>query len=74
MTVGMINTTSHSAAVSVFFNDGADFVLECSTSEQVVVENFAFLLMSFQLSFELCDGMGDESIVTKNRGRSRFVS
>ena len=36
-TVVMMNATSHSAAVSVFFNDGADFVLECSTSEQVVV-------------------------------------
>ena len=32
-TVGMVNTMSHSAAVSVFFNDRADFVLECSTSE-----------------------------------------
>ena len=68
MTVGMIVSTSHSTAVSVFFNDWVDFVLECSTSKQVVVENFAFLLMSLQLSFELSDGMGDESIVTKNCG------
>ena len=35
----MMNATSHSAAVSVLLNDGSDFVLECSTSEQVVVES-----------------------------------
>ena len=29
--------------------------------------------MSFQLSFEFSDGMGDESIVTKDHGQSRFV-
>ena len=48
---------SHSAAVSVFINDGADLVLECSTSEQVVVEDFSFLLVSFQFFFELSDRM-----------------
>ena len=46
MTVGMMNVASHSAAVSVFLNDGSDLVLECSTSEQVVVKDFSFLLMS----------------------------
>ena len=67
MTVGMMNATSHSAAVSVLFNDGTDFVLECSTSEQVVVENFTFLLVSFQFFFELGDGMRDEGVVAKNQ-------
>ena len=51
----MMNATSHSAAVSVFVNDGVDFVLECSTSEQVVIEDFSFLLVSFQFFFELSD-------------------
>ena len=63
----MMNATSHSAAVSVFFNDGTDFVLECLTSEQVVVENFSFLLMSFQFFFKLSDRMRDESVIAKNR-------
>ena len=57
MTVGMLTSSSHSAAVSVLFNDGTDLVLECSTSEQVVVEDFSFLLMSFQFFFELGDRM-----------------
>ena len=56
-TVGMLTSSSHSAAVSVLFNDGMDFVLECSISKQVVVENFSFLLMSFQFFFELGDRM-----------------
>ena len=64
----MMTSTSHSAAVSVFFNDRADFVLECSTSEQVVVENFTFLLVSFQFSLKLSDGMGDESVIVKDCG------
>ena len=67
MTVGMMNATSHSVAVSVFFNDGANLVFECSTSEQVVVENFSFLLMSFQFFFKLSDRMRDESVIAKNR-------
>ena len=65
-TVARTTTTSHSTAVSVFFNDGADLVLECSTSEQVVVEDFSFLLMSFQFFFELGDGMRDEGVIAKN--------
>ena len=63
----MMDATSHSAAVSIFFNDGANFVLECSTSEQVVVEDFSFLLMSFQLFFELSNGVRDKSVIAKNR-------
>ena len=63
----MMDATSHSAAVSIFFNDWANFVLECSTSEQVVVENFSFLLVSFQFFFELGDGMRDEGVIAKNR-------
>ena len=55
----MLTSSSYSAAVSVLFNDGMDLVLECSTiaSEQVVVEDFSFLLMSFQFFFELGDRM-----------------
>ena len=53
----MMNATSHSAVVSVFFDDGADLVFERSTSEQVVVENFTFLLVSFKFFFELSDRM-----------------
>ena len=53
----MLTSLSHSAVVSVFFNDGTDLVLECSTSKQVVVEDFSFLLMSFQFFFELGDKM-----------------
>ena len=63
----MMNATSHSAAVSVFFNDGADFVLECSTSEQVVVKDFSFPLMSFQFFFKLSDRVRNKSVVAKNR-------
>ena len=63
----MVNATSHSAAVSIFFNDGTDFVLECSTSEQVVVEDFSFSLVSFQFFFELSDGVRDKSVIAKNR-------
>ena len=63
----MMNATSHSTAVSVFFNDGADFVFECSTSEQVVVKDFSFLLMSFQFFFELSDRVRNKSVVAKNR-------
>ena len=66
MTVGMLTSTSHSTAVSVFFNDGMDFVLECSTSEQVVVKDFLFLLMSFQF-FELSDRVRNKGVVAKNR-------
>ena len=68
MTVGMIASTSHSVAVSVFFNDRMDFVFECSTSEQVVVEDFAFLLVSFQFSFEFSDGMRDEGVSVRLKG------
>ena len=63
----MLTSTSHSAAVSVFFNDGTDLALECSTSEQVVVKDFSFLLVSFQFFFELGDGMRDEGVIAKNR-------
>ena len=69
----MMNATSHSAAVSVFFDDGADLVFERSTSEQVVVKNFTFLLVSFQFFFELGDGMRDEGVIAKNRQRGGFV-
>ena len=51
----MMNATSHSAAVSVFFDDGVNLVFERSTSEQVVVKDFSFLLVSFQFFFELGD-------------------
>ena len=71
----MLTSTSHSVAVSVFFNDWADLVLECSTSEQVVVEDFTFLLVSFQFFFKLGDGMGDGGVVVVMDGRqSWFVS
>ena len=63
----MMDATSHSAAVSIFFNDGTDFVLECSTSEQIVVKNFSFPLMSFQFFFKLSDRVRNESVVAKNR-------
>ena len=63
----MMNATSHSAAVLIFFDDGADLVFERSTSEQVVVKNFTFLLVSFQLFFELSHGMRDEGVIAKNR-------
>ena len=69
----MMNATSHSAAVSVFFDDGADLVFERSTSEQVVVKNFTFSLVSFQFFFKLGDGMRDESVIAKNRRRGGFV-
>ena len=69
----MLTSTSHSVAVSVFFNDWADLVLECSTSEQVVVEDFTFLLVSFQSFFELGDGMRDEGVIAKNRRRGGFA-
>ena len=69
----MMNATSHSAAVSIFFDNGADLVFEHSTSEQVVVENFTFLLVSFQFFFELGDGMRDEGVIAKNRQRGGFV-
>ena len=57
---------SHSAAVSVFFNDRTYFVFEHSTSKQVVIKDFAFLLVSFQFSFEFGDGMRDEGVVAKD--------
>ena len=63
----MLTSSSHSAAVSVLFNDGADFVLECLTSEQVVVKDFSFLLVSFQFFFELSDRMRDKGVISKNR-------
>ena len=63
----MMDATSHSAAVSVFFDDGTDLVLECSTSEQVVVKDFSFLLMSFQFFFELSDRVRNKGVVAKNR-------
>ena len=63
----MMNATSHSVAVSVFFNDGTDFVLECSTSEQVVVKDFSFLLMSFQFFFKLSNKVQNKCVVAKNR-------
>ena len=69
----MMNATSHSTAVSIFFDDGADLVFERSTSEQVVVKNFTFLLVSFQFFFELGDGMRDEGVIAKNRRRGGFV-
>ena len=69
----MMNATSHSTAVSIFFDDGADLVFERLTSEQVVVKNFMFLLVSFQFFFELGDGMRDEGVIAKNRRRGGFV-
>ena len=63
----MLTSSSHSAAVSVLFNDGTDLVLECSTSEQAVVEDFSFLLVSFQFFFELSDRVRNKSVIAKNR-------
>ena len=51
----MLASTSYSTAVSVFFNDGAGLVFEHSTSEQVVIKDFSFLLVSFQFFFKLGD-------------------
>ena len=70
----MLTSTSHSAAVSVLFNDGTDLVFERSTGEQVVVQNFSFLLVSFQFPFEFSDRMRDECVIAKNRRRGGFAS
>ena len=37
MTVGMMASSFHSAAVLVFSYDGADPIMECLTSKQVVI-------------------------------------